>query len=103
MSAAPPTRPLMTAAQVAALLSVSTKWVYELARSGELPAVRIRAAVRFRPEDIDAWVQAARTTPRAGTTAPAPRPPLPNGAPVPAALPPADWSRPRLPPPPARR
>ena len=42
---------------VAGFLSVSTKSVSRLVSAGELPCVRIGAAVRFRPEAVRAYVE----------------------------------------------
>lgn len=54
--------PLLTAVQVAELLAVPRVW--SMSRRGEIPTVRIGAReMRYRPEDIDAWI-ARRTTSR---------------------------------------
>lgn len=47
---------VMTANQVAAYLQVSEGRVYELARRGEMPAVRIGRQWRFKREHIDKWL-----------------------------------------------
>ena len=55
---------LLTAVQVAELLAVPKTRVWSMSRRGEIPTVRIGAReVRYRPEDIDAWI-ARRTTSR---------------------------------------
>ena len=55
---------LMTAGQVAELLAVPKTRVWSMSRRGEIPTVRIGPReVRYRPEDIEAWI-ARRTTPR---------------------------------------
>ena len=53
-----PSRPgLLEAEDVAALLGVPRRFVYELVRRGELPAVRIgQRYVRFRSEALDEWI-----------------------------------------------
>ena len=57
---------LWTTRQVAEYLHVSTRQVYELAKRGQLPAVRMPSArgqtgvLRFRPEDVEAWVEWCR-------------------------------------------
>jgi excisionase family DNA binding protein len=54
---------LLKANDVAQRLAVSRAWVYEAARTGRIPSVRIggRAGpLRFVPEDIDRWLEAAR-------------------------------------------
>lgn len=61
--------PLLKAADVAQRLNLSLSQVYELARTGQLPVVRIGAAVRFDPADITAAAKARRVV-----TKPKPRP-----------------------------
>lgn len=62
--AAPPDRPLtradlMTAHEVAELLDVAATTVYEWARVGTLPAVRLGArSIRFLRWEIEAWIAA---------------------------------------------
>jgi excisionase family DNA binding protein len=51
---------LLTAEQAARRLGLTAHWVYEAARRGELPCVRIGRKVRFIPADLDAYVQAKR-------------------------------------------
>ena len=64
----PMPEPLLTAIQVAELLAVPTTRVWSMSRRGEIPTVRIgRREVRYRREDIDAWI-ARRTTSRARGT-----------------------------------
>jgi excisionase family DNA binding protein len=48
---------LLTKADVAELLGLSTRSVDRLRAGGELPAVRVRGRVRFRPEDVVAYVE----------------------------------------------
>lgn len=57
---------LLTAEDVAALLRISKRQVYELSRmhtrSGEvrnnpIPTIRIGSSVRYRSEDVEAWVE----------------------------------------------
>ena len=48
---------LLTAAEVAALLSVPRSWVYEQAREGRIPVVTLGRYRRFREEAILAWVE----------------------------------------------
>jgi excisionase family DNA binding protein len=45
---------------VAAALSVSVRSVDRLRASGELASVRVRGRVRFRPDDVEAFVDAQR-------------------------------------------
>lgn len=48
---------LLTAAEVADNLRVSTMTVYRLIRSGELPAVRVGRNYRVRAEDLENYLQ----------------------------------------------
>lgn len=48
--------PLLTAEEVAAILKVRKSRVYELVRSGALPAVHIGRQVRFRRSDLERWL-----------------------------------------------
>ena len=57
---------ILTADEVAALLQISKRQVYELAKprtqSGDvrkhpLPALRIGKSVRFRRSDVEAWIE----------------------------------------------
>lgn len=52
------TRELLTAAEVADQLRVSTMTVYRLIRSGELPAVRVGRNYRVAAEALDEYLQA---------------------------------------------
>lgn len=47
---------LLTAAEVAEQLRVSTMTVYRLIRSGELPAVRVGRNYRVRADDLDEYL-----------------------------------------------
>lgn len=48
---------LLTAAEVAERLRVSTMTVYRLIRSGELPAVRVGRNYRVRAEELDRYLE----------------------------------------------
>jgi excisionase family DNA binding protein len=52
------TEQLMTAKQVAELLQVSPRQVFQLARDKAIPSIRIHTSVRFRKSDLDTWVDA---------------------------------------------
>lgn len=53
------TSPLLTAREVAELLSVSAETVLRWTRCGELPAFRMPGgAIRFRAEELDEWLAA---------------------------------------------
>jgi excisionase family DNA binding protein len=51
---------LLTVADVARLLSVSTAWVYDHAdrKRPLIPCVRLGKAVRFRPDDVQQFIEA---------------------------------------------
>ena len=55
-----PRTPLLRVNDVAALLSIGRRTVYTLVGSGELPAVRVGTRMRFRPEDVDAYLNARK-------------------------------------------
>jgi excisionase family DNA binding protein len=42
---------------LAALLKVGEKTVYTMAKSGELPAFKVRGQWRFSRKDIDSWIE----------------------------------------------
>lgn len=63
-SAGPETEPrraheLMTAQQVATLLSVPATWVYAQTRAGRIPAIRLGRYYRYRPAAIADWLEAS--------------------------------------------
>ena len=47
---------LLTAEQAAARLQVPKTWMWHAAREGLIPSVRCGRYVRFRPDDIEAWI-----------------------------------------------
>ena len=47
---------------VAALLKVGEKTVYSMARTGDLPAFKVRGQWRFSRKDIDAWIEQQKNT-----------------------------------------
>jgi excisionase family DNA binding protein len=47
---------ILTAKEVAALLKISTRQIYELVKANEIPAIKIRSSVRFRRTDLDGWM-----------------------------------------------
>jgi excisionase family DNA binding protein len=49
---------ILTASEVAAMLKLSVRQIYELAKEKEnpIPCVRIRTSVRFRKSDVDGWL-----------------------------------------------
>ncbi len=60
--------PLLDAVAAARLLSVRPSWIYEAARAGRLPHLKIGRHIRFLRSDLESWV----LTKRAGGS-PAPR------------------------------
>lgn len=52
---------LMTVDEVADHLSLGRSRVYEFLRSGELHSVKLGAARRVRPEDVESFISARRT------------------------------------------
>lgn len=54
---------LLTPSEVAARLRVSRAWLYEAARTGRIPSIRLgggEGPLRFVAEDVDAWIAEAR-------------------------------------------
>jgi len=49
---------ILTAPEVAAMLKISKRQVYELAKESDnpIPSIRIRTSVRFRKIDVDGWL-----------------------------------------------
>jgi excisionase family DNA binding protein len=57
------TEPLLRPAEVARALGVSRSWLYDAAKSGRIPSVRIGGLdgpVRFVPEDLERWLAEER-------------------------------------------
>jgi excisionase family DNA binding protein len=48
--------PLLTAAEVGALLGVPASWVYEQSRLGRIPTVTLGRYKRYRRTAIEAWL-----------------------------------------------
>lgn len=48
---------LLNSSQVANLLGMSKVWVYKSAEKGLLPFYRVGDAIRFDPEEIQAYLQ----------------------------------------------
>ena len=54
-------RKLLTVAELADLLSINQLTVRRMVNRGQLTAVRLGRAVRFHPDDVDAFLATART------------------------------------------
>ncbi|PYR89766.1 MAG: AlpA family transcriptional regulator [Acidobacteria bacterium] len=50
----------LTTEEVLGYLKITPRTIYRLIRSGELPAVRIGRQWRFRPSDLDRWLERQR-------------------------------------------
>jgi excisionase family DNA binding protein len=48
---------LLVAGEVAAMLRVTTGWVYAQTRAGRMPCVRLGRYYRYRAVAIDAWLE----------------------------------------------
>ena len=55
---------VMTVTEVAEYLRVNPQTVYRKAKAGELPAVRIGRAIRFRKAELEEWMKTVSVGPR---------------------------------------
>jgi len=65
---------LLKPTEVAARLRVSRSWVYEAAKEGRIPSVRLGGPdgpLRFLAHDVDAWLDRARSAWVPGESTPA--------------------------------
>jgi excisionase family DNA binding protein len=74
----PLTSTLLKPTAVAAQLGVSRSWLYEAAKNGRIPSIRIGGEdgpLRFVPEDVQSWLDDARANwmPGRSTAPPGPR------------------------------
>ena len=53
---------LLTAAEVAERLGVTTPWVWAQSRAGRIPHVQLGRYRRFREEAIEAWIRELERT-----------------------------------------
>ena len=61
-NAAPPLPRLLTASDLAEQFdSLSRQRIYELARSGDLPVIRVGRSYRFSVQAVVAWLEAGGT------------------------------------------
>jgi excisionase family DNA binding protein len=56
MSAEAPGKLLLTAEEVAELVGMGVDWIYEQARRGRIPVVKLGRYRRFRRESIERWI-----------------------------------------------
>jgi excisionase family DNA binding protein len=56
--------PLLTASEVAELLSVPESWVRQATREGRLPHVRLGRYRRYQQSQIEAWLKEQSNAPR---------------------------------------
>ena len=57
---------LLRPAEVIDLLGVSRSWLYDAAKAGRIPCVRLGGPdgpVRFRARELEAWIEGSRMTP----------------------------------------
>jgi len=52
----------LTTKEAAAYLSISLPTLFRLTRAGDLPHLRIGRTIRYRREDLDAFLEARATT-----------------------------------------
>lgn len=48
---------LLRVSEVAAIISISERWIWERIASGEIPVVRVGKLVRIRRADVDAFAR----------------------------------------------
>ncbi len=51
---------LLTAEDVAAMINCGPSTIYEWAKSGRIPSLKLNGLVRFVPEEVQAWIQKHR-------------------------------------------
>ena len=61
---------VMTVSEVAEYLRVNPQTVYRKAKAGEMPAVRIGRAIRFRRSELEAWMKGTSSILLHGVTSP---------------------------------
>jgi excisionase family DNA binding protein len=60
VTAYPAARSLLTVNAAADLLAISRRTIYRLVSTGDLRAVHVGERMRFRPEEIDAYLERNR-------------------------------------------
>ncbi len=61
---------LLTMRQAAQMLAIGERTLWEWTRRGAIPCVRIGRAVRYSPLDLQAWIEARKSTEPPKATAP---------------------------------
>ena len=56
---------LLTVAEVAEALRVSTMTIYRMVKSGQLPATRVGRSYRFRRADVQGYLEKGKVEPQA--------------------------------------
>lgn len=62
-------QPLLKPTDLARRLGVSRSWLYDAAKAGRIPSIRVggeEGPLRFVPEDVDQWIDEARAAWRPG-------------------------------------
>lgn len=54
---------LYTVKDLAKILAVKPLTIYRMVERGQLPAVKIGKSIRFKPEDINAYLETVRINP----------------------------------------
>lgn len=54
---------LLTASEIAELLFVSVKTVYQWVELNQIPYLKLNGSVRFHPRDIDIWIKNSKKGP----------------------------------------
>ena len=55
---------LLTVAEVAEALRVSTMTIYRMVKSGQLPATRVGRSYRFRRADVQSYLEKGKVEPQ---------------------------------------
>lgn len=54
---------LLKPSEAASRLRISERTLWNLARSGEIPSFRVGRSTRYRPADLEAWIESRRKEP----------------------------------------
>ena len=53
-------KPLLSAKETTTLLAIGSRKLWELTNCGAIPHVRIGRAIRYDPDDLEAWVRRSK-------------------------------------------